>query len=119
VLHPVLQTQNEERNTTAHDLQTHLHFAIARLRSLILGDLHPTALWLRCITSKKGVELLKEIHSGFCGAHIGTRAIAGKAIKQGFFWSSINLDEKKLVQECEACQKKQRINIIYHPCQFT
>jgi ribonuclease HI len=42
-----------------------------------------TEPWLRCITSEKGQELLKEIHSGFCGAHIGTRALAGKAIKQG------------------------------------
>jgi hypothetical protein len=40
-----------------------------------------TEPWLRCITSEKGLELLKEIHSGFCGAHIGTRALAGKAIK--------------------------------------
>jgi hypothetical protein len=46
---------------------------------------------LRCITSEKGLELLKEIHSGFCGAHIGTRALAGKAIKQGFYWSTINI----------------------------
>jgi hypothetical protein len=30
---------------------------------------------------RKSVELLKEMHSGFCGAHIGTRALAGKAIK--------------------------------------
>jgi hypothetical protein len=64
-----------------------------------------TEPWLRCITSKKGLELLKEIHSRFCGAHIGTRALAGKAIKQGFFWPSINLDAKKMVQECEACQR--------------
>jgi (p)ppGpp synthase/HD superfamily hydrolase len=28
-----------------------------------------TEPWLRCMTSKKGVELLKEIHSGFCHAH--------------------------------------------------
>jgi hypothetical protein len=41
-----------------------------------------TEPWLRCITSKKGLDLLKEIHNGFCGAHIGTRALAGKAIKQ-------------------------------------
>jgi hypothetical protein len=34
-----------------------------------------TEPWLRCITSEKGVELLKEIHSGFCGAHIGTRVL--------------------------------------------
>jgi hypothetical protein len=45
-----------------------------------------TEPWLRCITSEKGLEFLKEIHSGFCGAHIGTRALAGKAIKQGFYW---------------------------------
>jgi hypothetical protein len=60
---------------------------------------------LRYITSDKGLELLKEIHSGFCGAHIGTRALASKAIKQGFYWPSINIDAKKLVQECDACQK--------------
>jgi hypothetical protein len=54
---------------------------------------------------RKGVELLKEIHRGFCGAHIGTRALAGKAIKQGFYWPTINIDAKKLVRECEACQK--------------
>jgi hypothetical protein len=41
--------------------------------------------WLRCITSEKDLELVKDIHSGFCGAHIGTRALAGKAIKQGFY----------------------------------
>jgi hypothetical protein len=51
-----------------------------------------TEPWLRCITSEKGVELLKEIHSGICGAHIDTRALAGKAIKQGFYWPSINID---------------------------
>jgi hypothetical protein len=72
------------------------------------GELYKSGVtepWLRCITSEKGVELLKEIHSGFCGAHIGTRTLAGKAINQGFFCPSINFDAKKLVQECEACQK--------------
>jgi hypothetical protein len=38
-------------------------------------------------------------------AHIGTRALASKAIKQGFYWPTININAKKLVQECEACQK--------------
>jgi hypothetical protein len=57
------------------------------------------------MTFEKGAELLKEIHSEFCGAHIDTRALASKVIKQGFFWPSINVDAKKLVQECEAYQK--------------
>jgi ribonuclease HI len=64
-----------------------------------------TEPWLRCINSEKGIELLKEIHRRFCGAHIGTRALAGKAIKQGFYWPTINIEAKKLVWECEACQK--------------
>jgi hypothetical protein len=76
---------------------------------VINGELYKpgvTEPWLRCITSEKGVELLKKIHSGLCGARIGTRALAGKAIKQGFYWPTINIDAKKLVRECEACQKK-------------
>jgi hypothetical protein len=78
----------------------------ARGYTVVNGELYTLGVsepWLRCITSEKGLELLKEIHSGFCGAHVGTRALAGKAIKQGFYWPTINEDAKKLVQECEAC----------------
>jgi ribonuclease HI len=80
----------------------------ARGYAVINGELYKSRVtepWLRCITSEKGAELLKEIHSGFCCAHIGTRALAGKAIKQGFDWPTINIDAKNLVRECEACQK--------------
>jgi hypothetical protein len=54
---------------------------------IALTDLYKSGVtepWLRCITSEKGVELLKEIHCGFYGAHIGTRTLASKAIKQEF-----------------------------------
>jgi hypothetical protein len=59
-----------------------------------------TEPWLRCITSEKGLELFKEIHSGFCDAHIGTRALTSKEIKQGFYRPTINIDAKTLVREC-------------------
>jgi ribonuclease HI len=80
----------------------------ARGYAVVNGELYKSGVtepWLRCITSEKGLELLKEIHSGFCGAHISTRALAGKAIKQGFYWPTINIDAKALVRQCEACQK--------------
>jgi (p)ppGpp synthase/HD superfamily hydrolase len=51
----------------------------ARGYAIVDGELYKSGVtepWLRCITSEKGLELLKEIHSGFCGAHIGTRALA-------------------------------------------
>jgi hypothetical protein len=80
----------------------------ARGYAVVNGELYKSGFiepWLRYITSIKGLELLKEIHSGFCGAHIATRALAGKAIKQGFYWPTINIDAKRLVPECKACQK--------------
>jgi hypothetical protein len=52
--------------------------------AVVNGELYKSGVtepWLRCITSEKGLELLREIHSGFCGAHKDTRALAGKAIK--------------------------------------
>jgi hypothetical protein len=81
---------------------------MGRVYAVVNGELYMSGVtepWLRCITSKKDLELLMEIHSGFCSAHIGTGALEGKAIKQGFYWPTINIDAKKLVWECEACQK--------------
>jgi hypothetical protein len=56
----------------------------ARGYAVVNGKMYKSGVtepWLRCITSEKGLELLREIHSGFRGAHIGTRALAGKVIK--------------------------------------
>ena len=41
---------------------------------------------LNCIHQEDGQKLLAEIHGGICGHHIGARALAGKAFRQGFFW---------------------------------
>jgi hypothetical protein len=78
----------------------------ARGYAVVNGELYKSGVtepWLRFITSEKGLELLKEIQSGFCGAHIGTRALEGKTTKQGFYWPTINIDAITLVWECEAC----------------
>jgi hypothetical protein len=44
----------------------------ARGYTVVNGELYKSEItepWLRCITSEKGVELVKDIHSGLCGAH--------------------------------------------------
>ena len=46
----------------------------------------PNDVKLMCISREEGLELLAEIHGGICGSHIGSRALAGKALWQGFFW---------------------------------
>jgi hypothetical protein len=60
----------------------------ARGYAVVNGELYKSGVtepWLRCITSEKGLELLRKIQTGFCGGHIGTRALAGKVIKQRFY----------------------------------
>ena len=58
----------------------------------------------KCIPREEGLELLAEIHGGICGSHIGSRALAGKAFRQGFFWPTALQDATTLVTKCEACQ---------------
>ena len=59
---------------------------------------------LKCISREDGQKLLAEIHGGICGHHIGARALAGKAFRQGFFWPEALQDATAQVTKCEACQ---------------
>jgi hypothetical protein len=63
---------------------------------------------LKCLSRAEGQELMKEIHSGICGAHIGSRPLLGKVFRQGFYWSKAASDAANLVQKCENCQKCDR-----------
>jgi hypothetical protein len=64
----------------------------------------PNGVKLKCISREEGQELLAEIHGGICGHHIGSRALVGKAFRQGFFWPTALQDATALVTKCEACQ---------------
>jgi ribonuclease HI len=60
---------------------------------------------LKCLSRTEGVELMKEIHAGLCGYHIGFRPLLGKVFRQGFYWLKAASDAADLVQKCENCQK--------------
>ena len=64
----------------------------------------PNGVKLKCISQEEGLKLLAEIHGGICGSHIGSRALAGKAFRQGFFSPTALQDATALVTKCEACQ---------------
>jgi hypothetical protein len=63
---------------------------------------------LKYLTRTEGQELMKEIHAGLCGAHIGSRPLLGKVFRQGFYWLKAALVVAKLVQKCENCQRCAR-----------
>jgi hypothetical protein len=75
----------------------------------VLGDelfmTSVTGPLLRCLSRDKGKELLAETHSGVCGGHIGSRALAAKVLWQSFYWPSVIEDSSKVRATCRACQK--------------
>jgi ribonuclease HI len=82
----------------------------ARTRSYVIieGELYKRGVCsplLKCLSRTEGQELMKEIHAGLCGAHIGSRPLLGKVFKQGFYWPKAASNEAELVQKCENCQR--------------
>ncbi|KAL0455176.1 UNVERIFIED_CONTAM: hypothetical protein Slati_0856800 [Sesamum latifolium] len=75
---------------------------------------------------KEGIHILQEIHSGCCGAHVGTRILANKALRAGYFWPTMKQDAIRLVSKCERCQKHsslmhqpaEPLTTMLSPCPF-
>jgi hypothetical protein len=59
----------------------------------------------RCVIPQEGQEILKDIHTGVCGHHASSRAIAAKAFRAGFYWLTAIKDTKDIVRKCEAYQR--------------
>jgi hypothetical protein len=60
---------------------------------------------LKCLSRTEGIELMKEIHAGLCGSHIGSRPLFGNVFRQGFYWPKVGSDAADVVQKCKNCQK--------------
>ncbi|XP_008245090.1 PREDICTED: uncharacterized protein LOC103343199 [Prunus mume] len=64
-----------------------------------------TTPYLKCITTEKGDYVFREIHSGVCGDHSGSRTLAHKAFRQGYYWPTLHQDANALVKKCDKCQQ--------------
>jgi hypothetical protein len=60
---------------------------------------------IKCLFRTESKELMREIHSGICGAHIGSKPLLGKVFRQGFYWPKAASDAADLVQKCDNCQR--------------
>ncbi|XP_016205924.1 uncharacterized protein LOC107646237 [Arachis ipaensis] len=49
--------------------------------------------------------VLKEVHKGCCGHHIGGKTLARKLIRAGYYWPSMMKDSKAFVRKCIMCQE--------------
>jgi ribonuclease HI len=63
---------------------------------------------LRCLSESEANYVLREIHEGVCGSHMGGRMLAHKAVRAGYFWPDMNRDSAELVKHCDKCQRFAR-----------
>ena len=63
---------------------------------------------LKCLSKTEGEYVLREIHEGICGSHMGSRMLAHKAVRAGYYWPKMNGDSAALVRHCDKCQRFAR-----------
>ncbi|XP_025684755.1 uncharacterized protein [Arachis hypogaea] len=64
---------------------------------IIQGQLFKTGLsqpLLKCLYPDQTDYVLREVHEGCCGHHIGGKALARKLIRAGYYWPSMIADSK-------------------------
>ena len=65
---------------------------------------------LKCITGIDADYLLREVHAGVCGNHVGAWTLVGKALRQGYYWPTMLSDATELVKKCKVCQEHFKIS---------
>ena len=60
---------------------------------------------LKCVGKEDANYVLREVHEGICGNHIGARSLAAKTLRQGYYWPTILKDATELVKKCKICQE--------------
>ena len=65
---------------------------------------------LKCIAGKDADFVLREVQEGVCENHIGARTLAGKVLRQGYYWPTMLKDVTELVKKCKVCQEHAKIS---------
>ena len=80
----------------------------AKRFTLLNGTLYKrgfTLPLLKCVSHEEGDYVLQEIHEGICGNHSGSRILAHKAVRAGFYWPDMNKDSMAIIRNCDKCQR--------------
>ncbi|XP_072078073.1 uncharacterized protein [Arachis hypogaea] len=81
--------------------------------AIIQGQLFKKGLsqpLLKCLHPDQTDYVLREVHEGCCGHHIGGKALARKLIRAGYYWPTMMKDSKEFVKRCIKCQQNANFN---------
>ena len=62
-------------------------------------------LYLRCISLEEADYVLCEIHEEICENHARARSLAGKTLRAGYYWPTLQKDAYNIVRACDKCQR--------------
>ncbi|RVW62997.1 Transposon Ty3-I Gag-Pol polyprotein [Vitis vinifera] len=79
--------------------------ALATLASLIVipAGVNVRPLLMR-LDRASADQVMREVHVGVCGPHMGGHMLARKIMRTGYFWLTIETDCCQFVQRCQECQ---------------
>ena len=73
-------------------------------RFVICGDAlyrrSPDGLLLLCLDRASANRVMREVHAGVCGPHMGGHMLARKIMSTGYFWLTMETDCYEFVQRC-------------------
>ena len=69
--------------------------------------------YLRCLCNEEADYVMKEVHEGICGNHLGSRSLVHKLVQAGYYWPTMQKDVEAYVKTCNKCQRFS--NIIRQP----
>ena len=92
-------------STSAKEKRALRHLAS---RFVVCGDAlyrrSPNGMLLLCLDRASANRVMREVHVGVCGPHIGGHMLTGKIMRTGYFWLTIETDCCQFVQRCPECQ---------------
>ena len=56
---------------------------------------------LMCVGKKDANYILREVHEGICGNHIGARTLAGNTLRQGYYWPQCSKTQQNLLENAK------------------
>ncbi|CAL0314908.1 unnamed protein product [Lupinus luteus] len=59
---------------------------------------------LKCLGPERADYVLREIHEGSCGHHLGAASLAKKVLRAGYYWPTVEKDATILTRKCTRCQ---------------
>lgn len=64
---------------------------------------------LKCVGPADANYILREIHEDTCGNHLGNISLAYKALRQGYYWLTMQKNAAELVQKCDSYQRHAKV----------